>query len=239
MRLCSGKKTPPGNICRLKSTNQSSERNGRLHNLCFSICRCSQVVFIPRAQPYTQSLFLFPIVFGINLIHFSMRRTVQPEIRSFFFFPVLRSPVTPFDSSKTKNANCFEECNVFGNGKCKLSAIQEGRNRCKYLSRKSAKPFANFSATKVTSLPSLSLSVSLSLSLSLCLSLSLSLSLSHRAHLTCNIGSASALPIAHKGKTLQNSNILSCRPFFQTFFEILSDLNRAVPNHLADESQTR
>ena len=30
----------------------------------------SQVVFIPRAQPHAQSLFLFPTVFGINLIHF-------------------------------------------------------------------------------------------------------------------------------------------------------------------------
>ena len=28
------------------------------------------MVFIPQAQPNAQSLFLFPIVFGINLIHF-------------------------------------------------------------------------------------------------------------------------------------------------------------------------
>ena len=61
---------------------------------------------------------------------------MQPEIRSFFlsfffffFFLLLRSPVTPFDSVKfTKNANCLEECNVFGNGKCELSAVQEERN---------------------------------------------------------------------------------------------------------------
>ena len=46
------------------------ERNERLPDLCFSICRFSQVVFIPQAQPHAQSLFLFPIVFGINLIHF-------------------------------------------------------------------------------------------------------------------------------------------------------------------------
>ena len=39
-------------------------------DLCFSICRFSQVVFIPRAQPHAQSLFLFPIVFGMNLIRF-------------------------------------------------------------------------------------------------------------------------------------------------------------------------
>ena len=130
------------------------------------------------------------------------RRTVQPEIRSFV--SVLWSPVTPLDRSKRKNGNGFEECNVFGNGKCELSAIQEGRNedanswqgkvqnsspilRCKFLARKSAKLSANFSATKVTSLPSFALS----LSLSLCISLSLS----HRAHLTHNIRSAFALPI--------------------------------------------
>ena len=122
------------------------------------------MVFIPRAQPYAQSLFLFPIVFGINLIHFSMRRrTVQPEIQSFV--SVLRSPVTLFDRSD-------EECELFRRvqricmqQKCELIAIQEGspRKRCKVLARKSAKLIANFSATKVTSLPSHCLSVFLSL----------------------------------------------------------------------------
>ena len=52
---------------------------------------------------------------------------MQPEIRSFV--SVLRSDVTPFDRSKSKNANCFEERNVFANGKCELSAIYEGRNQ--------------------------------------------------------------------------------------------------------------
>ena len=51
---------------------------------------------------------------------------MEPEIRSFV--SVLGSPVTPFDRSKTKNGNCFEECNVFSNGKCELSAIHDGRN---------------------------------------------------------------------------------------------------------------
>ena len=57
---------------------------------------------------------------------------MQPEIRSFV--SVLRSHVTPFDRSKTKKANCFEECSVFGNGKCELSAIQERspRKRCQF-----------------------------------------------------------------------------------------------------------
>ena len=47
-------------------------------DLCFSICRSrfSQVVFISRAQPHAQSLFLFPIVFGIihiRLVSSSLR----------------------------------------------------------------------------------------------------------------------------------------------------------------------
>ena len=40
----------------------------------------------PRAQPHAQSLFLFPIVFGIWFIFSMRRKTVQPEIRSFFFY---------------------------------------------------------------------------------------------------------------------------------------------------------
>ena len=56
-----GGKTPPEKICISKSTNQSGERNERRPDLCFSI---------PRVQPHSQYSFLFPIVFGINLIHF-------------------------------------------------------------------------------------------------------------------------------------------------------------------------
>ena len=70
MRLRLGNKHHLRKICRSKSTNQFGERNERLPDLCFSICRFFQVVFIPQAQPHSQSLFLFPIVFGINLIHF-------------------------------------------------------------------------------------------------------------------------------------------------------------------------
>ena len=50
-----------------KRTNQEGVRSVHRTDLCFSICRFSQVVSIPRAQPHAQSLFLFPIVFGINL----------------------------------------------------------------------------------------------------------------------------------------------------------------------------
>ena len=42
-------------------------RSSHRTDLCFSmICRFFQVVFILRAQPHAQSLFLFPIVFGIT-----------------------------------------------------------------------------------------------------------------------------------------------------------------------------
>ena len=116
---------------------------------------------------------------------------MQPEIRSFV--SVLRSPVTPFDRSKTKNANCFEERATFlatesvnsvpfkrGETKVQIfgKKVQNSSPilRWKFLARKGTKFIANFSATKVTSLPSLSPSLPLSLSLSVSLSLSLSLS---------------------------------------------------------------
>ena len=35
------------------------------------------MVFIPQAQPHAQSLFLFPIVFGINF--FSVRLSTYPK----------------------------------------------------------------------------------------------------------------------------------------------------------------
>ena len=63
----------------------------------------------------------------LNVIHFfdEKKDGAAAEIRSFA--SVLRSPLTPFDRSKTKNANCFEERNGFGNGKCEMSAFR-GRN---------------------------------------------------------------------------------------------------------------
>ena len=72
----------------------------------------------------------------------------------------------------------------FGKEKCELIAncANFGKGKCKFI--------ANFSATMVTSLPSISLS------------LYLSLSLSHQKYLTHNIGSASALPIIGSASAL-------------------------------------
>ena len=103
-------------------------------------------MFIPQAQPHAQSLFLFSIVFGINLIHFfdffgeKEERCSRKFDRLLCCFDPLS--ITPFDSAK--NANRFEKCNVFGNGKCEFSANQEGRNwGANFLARKSAKLVAN------------------------------------------------------------------------------------------------
>ena len=62
--------TPLQKVCRSKSTNQEGVRSAHRTDLCFSICRFSEVVYILPAQPDAQSLFLLPIAFGINLIHF-------------------------------------------------------------------------------------------------------------------------------------------------------------------------
>ena len=67
MRLRAGDKHHLRKSAPQKAQNQSGERNERLSDLCFSICRFSEVVFILRAQPHAQSLFLFPIVFGMNM----------------------------------------------------------------------------------------------------------------------------------------------------------------------------
>ena len=158
-------------------------------------------MFIPQAQPHAQSLFLFPIVFGINLIHFfdiSTRkngaagnsivcfaasipcqsrhltvRRMRTVSKSATFLATESVNSAPFKRGET-------EVQIFWQG---IAQNSSSILRCTFLARKSAKLIANFSATMVTSLPSFSLS------------LSVSLSLSHRMYLTHNIGSAYALPI--------------------------------------------
>ena len=67
--------------------------------------------------------------FGINLIHFFDFFDEQKNGaagNSIVCFAVSIPCHAPFDSAK--NANCFEECNVFGNGKCELNAIKVSRD---------------------------------------------------------------------------------------------------------------
>ena len=66
MRLCSGDKHHPKKSADRKAHIRKVLVSLSRTDLCFSICRFSRVVFIPRAQPHAESLFLFPKVFGIN-----------------------------------------------------------------------------------------------------------------------------------------------------------------------------
>ena len=160
------------------------------------------MVFIPQAQPHAQSLFLFPIVFGINLIHFfdiSTRKNgaagnsivcfAASIPRQSRHLTVRRmrtvSKSATFLATESVNSAPFKrgetEVQFFWQG---IAPNSSSILRCTFLARRSAKLIANFSATMVTSLPSFSLS--------------LYLSLSHRMYLTHNIGSASALPIIQR-----------------------------------------
>ena len=81
----------------------------------------SKLVFIPRAQPHAQSLFLFPIlVFGIKLIHFSMGRRVQPNTQSLvrFFDHFSRQ----FRERQNEECDFYKDSEFFGNGKCERNA---------------------------------------------------------------------------------------------------------------------
>ena len=152
--------------------------------------RCSRTPIyyttIPQAQPHAQSLFLFPIVFGINLIHFFDFFGEKEERCSRKFDRLLRcfdplstrhltvrrmrtvSKSATFLATESVNSAPFKrgetEVQIFWQGKAQNSSPIL---RCTFLARRSAKLIANFSAIMVTSLPSFSLSLSLSVSLSL------------------------------------------------------------------------
>ena len=70
------------------------------------------------------------------------RRLVQPEIRSFV--SVLRSPVTPFDRSKTKNANCFEERNVFGTESVISAPFKRGETKVQIFGKEKCKTLRQY-----------------------------------------------------------------------------------------------
>ena len=66
---------------------------------------------------------------------------MQLEIRSFV--SVLRSPVTPFDRSKTKNANCFEERKFLATESVISAPFKRGETKVQFFGKESAKLFAN------------------------------------------------------------------------------------------------
>ena len=157
--------------------------------MCFSICRFSEVVFILRAQPHAQSLFLFPIVFGINLIHFFDEKKDGAAGNSIVCFGA-SIPCHAIWQKQNEERELFRRAQRFWQRKEWTQRPSKGEKlRCKFLARKSAKLFAK---TKVDIFGKkrckihrqfqlllrwrhfrLTLSLSLSLSLSLCISLSL------------------------------------------------------------------
>ena len=132
------------------------------------------MVFIPQAQPHAQSLFLFPIVFGINLIHFFDIFDDKEERCSRKFDRLLccfdRLSITPCDSAKyetvSKSATFLATESVnsapFKRRKTEVQIFWQGKAqnsspilRCTFLAR-SAKLIANLtvqSLPKVKSLP--------------------------------------------------------------------------------------
>ena len=167
----------------------------RLPDLCFSICRFSQVVFIPQAQPHAQSLFLFPIVFGINLIHFFDFFGEKEEWcsrkfdRLFCCFDPLS--ITPFDSEKNQSeCEPFRKAQRFWQRKVWTQRhSREEKLRCKFFGKEKRKTRRQYWGAQFwqgevqNSSPILARQwwrhFRLSLSLSLCISLSLSPNVPH------------------------------------------------------------
>ena len=155
--------------------------------LCFSICRISLVVFIPRAQNHAQSLFLFPIVFGIHLIHcFDVKKdgAAGNSIALFRCFDPWSRHLT---EAKRRTRTVSKSATFLTTESVNSAPFKRGETKVQVLARKGAKLFAN---TKVESfgkerckihrqfqlylgdVTSVSLCISLSLSFSLSLSLS-------------------------------------------------------------------
>ena len=84
------------------------------------------MVFITRAQPHAQSLFLFPIVFGINLVHFFDEKKDGAAGNSIVFFFRCFDPLS---RHLTKNGNCFEECNVSATESVNLAPFKMGETK--------------------------------------------------------------------------------------------------------------
>ena len=129
VRGCSRWQTQPEKICRWQSTNQFGGQNAkgallictlrsadfsqvakrRIADLCFVICRFSQVVLSPRATSRTSYLlFYFQSFLVLVWFLFSMgKMNFQPYIQLFLFrfLNTIRSHVAPFERGETKSGN--------------------------------------------------------------------------------------------------------------------------------------
>ena len=164
------------------------------------------------------------------------RRTVQPEIRSFFLVP--RSPIPPFDRSKTKNWELFQRVQRFWQRKVWTPAPLKrgetevqlfGEEKCKVLRQLQYYKGLIFARGKVqNSSPISALLKWRQFRSSLSLFLSLSLTERTSSH---NIGSASALPVIYtKNYRILRKKIL-CVRFLRVVNTGLPEENLQIANH--------
>ena len=139
-------------------------------------------MFIPWAQPHARYLFLFPIVFGINLIHFFDEKKDGAAGNSIVCFAASIPCHVIWQCEFYEECELFRRVQHFWQRKVWTQRYSRGEKlRCKYLAKKSAKLFANkgahFWQGKVQNLsPILARQWWRHFRLSLYLSLSLSLS---------------------------------------------------------------
>ena len=143
MRLRSGEKHHLRKSADRKAQIRKAFFSAHRTYLCFSICRFSQVVFIHRAQPHAQSLFLFPIVFGINLINFfdEEKDGVSRKFDRLFRCsdPLSRHLTEP----KPRMRIVSKSTTFLATESVNSAPFRRERLRCTFLARKSATLFAN------------------------------------------------------------------------------------------------
>ena len=95
------------------------------------------MVFILRAQPHAQSLFLYPIHAGcgINLIHFFDEKKDGAAEQSIVCLP--------FDRSKRRTRTVSKSATFLATESVNSAPFKRGETKVQILARKSAKLFAN------------------------------------------------------------------------------------------------
>ena len=100
-------------------------------------------MFIPRAQPHAQSLFLFPIVFGINLNHYFDEKKDGAAGSSIVLFRCF-DPLSRIWQKQNEERELFRRAQRYWQRKVWTQRPSRGEKLwCKFLARKSAKLFAN------------------------------------------------------------------------------------------------
>ena len=90
----------------------------------------------------THNLFLFPIVFGVKLIRFLMRRRTVQEIRSFV--SVLRSPVTPFDRSKRRTRTVSKTRTILATESVNSAPFKRGESKVQFYGKEKCKTLRHY-----------------------------------------------------------------------------------------------